>query len=110
MKTVIRKPNFKIGDRVRISRKREDFNKGYLPNFTRELFIIFKLLKTKPVNYRLKDMDGEEVIGSFYLGELSKYSSDVNEIDKILKKGTGKLLVRWKEYDDPSWIPDAELT
>jgi len=110
IKTVVRKPKFKIGDRVRISRKRKDFNKGYLPNFTRELFIISKLLETKPVTYRLKDMSGEEVIGSFYEEELSKYSSDVYEIDTILGKSKGKLLVKWKGYDDPSWIPEAELT
>jgi hypothetical protein len=102
IQTVVRKPKFKIGDRVRICRKRKNFNKGYLFNFTRELFIFSILIETNPVTYNLKDMSGEEVIGSFYGGELSKYSSDVSEIDKILKKGKGKLLVKWKGYDDPS--------
>jgi hypothetical protein len=27
-----------------------------------------------------------------------------------LGKSKGKLLVKWKGYDDPSWIPDAEPT
>jgi hypothetical protein len=27
-----------------------------------------------------------------------------------LKKSKEKLYVKWKGYDDPSWIPEAELT
>jgi hypothetical protein len=44
------------------------------------------------------------------LAHLKWDSSDVYEIDKILGKSKGKLLVKWKGYDDPSWIPDAEPT
>jgi hypothetical protein len=105
---VARKLKFKIGDRVRISRKRKNFDKGYFPNFTRVIFVL-KLLETKSVTYRLKDKDGEEVIGSFYGEELSKYSRDAYKINKIPKNSKGKLLVKWKKYDDPSLIPKAEL-
>jgi len=38
----LKKQNFHVGDRVRISRKHKDFRKGYLPNFTEEIFIISK--------------------------------------------------------------------
>jgi hypothetical protein len=34
-------------------------------------------------------MSGEGVLGSFHGEELSKYSSDVYETDKILKKSKG---------------------
>lgn len=101
---------FKIGDRVRISRKRKDFHKGYSPNFTNELFVISKILPTEPITYRLRDMNSEELIGSFYEQELSKYNSDVYEIEKILKKSKGKVLVKWRGYDEPSWITETELT
>ena len=51
----LRKPKFNIGDRVRISRKYKDFRKGYLPNFTEEIFIISKVLKTNPITYKIRD-------------------------------------------------------
>ena len=50
---------FSIGDRVRISKKRKDFAKGYLPNFTEEVFIVVKVLKTEPQTYIIKDLNGE---------------------------------------------------
>lgn len=107
---ISKKPYFNVGDRVRISKKRKDFHKGYLPNFTDELFIISKILSTEPITYKLRDMNNEEIVGSFYEQELSKYSSDVYEIEKILKKFKGKILVKWKGYDNPSWISQDDLT
>lgn len=104
------KYRFKIGDRVRISRKQKDFRKGYLPNFTTEIFIVADTLKTTPPTYKLKDMDGEEVYGSFYEAEMVKYDSEIYEIEKVLKKSKGKLLVKWKGYDKPSWIDNKDIT
>ena len=49
------KGKFKVGDRVRISKKRKDFTKGYLPNFTEEIFVILKVLETDPPTYILND-------------------------------------------------------
>lgn len=104
------KPKFQIGDRVRISKKIKDFRKGYLPNFTTEIFIVSKKLETQPITYKLNDMDGEEVFGTFYEEEMSKYDSEIYEIEKVLKKTKGKLLVKWKGYDEPSWIKNTDLT
>lgn len=103
------KPKFKIGDRVRITKKRKSFNKGYLPNFTNELFIISKVLKTNPITYKIRDMSNEEIIGSFYEPEMVKYNTDMYEIEKVLKENKGKLLVKWKGYETPSWINKKEL-
>ena len=46
---------FKVGDRVRISRYKNIFTKGYAP-----------------YTYNLKDLNDEENIGSFYDKELQK--------------------------------------
>ena len=100
---------FKIGDRVRISKKRKDFVKGYLPNFTEEIFIVYKSLKTYPPTYKLKDMNDEEFIGSFYEDEMVKYDDDLYEIEKVIKKSKNKLLVKWKGYDEPTWIHKTDL-
>ena len=68
--SIAKKRNFAVGDQVRITIKRGDFRKGYRPNFTRELFKISKVLNTEPVTYRIKDLQGEEIKGSFYEQEL----------------------------------------
>ena len=106
----LKKPKFKVGDRVRISKKRKDFVKGYLPNFTEEVFIVSKVLETDPVTYKIKDKNNEEIIGSFYEQEMVKYDSDVYEIEKVLKEKKGKIFVKWKGYNDPSWISKKNLT
>ena len=63
---------FKIGDRVRISKFKNISAKGYTPNWSRKLFIINKVNDTVPYTYNLKDLNGEEIIGSFYDRELQK--------------------------------------
>ena len=69
----VTKPKFRIGDRVRISKyKRKLFDKGFTPNWTEEIFVINEILNTKPVTYRLVDLQGKAVTGSFYEPELKK--------------------------------------
>ena len=57
-------------NRVRISKFKNIFAKGYTPNWSREIFIINKINDTIPYTYNLKDLNGEEIIGSFYDREL----------------------------------------
>ena len=66
------KYKFKIGDQVRISKMKRTFEKGYLPNFSKEIFIISKQIPRDPPVYKLKDLDGEELKGTFYEQELQK--------------------------------------
>ena len=63
---------FKVGDRVRISRYKNIFAKGYAPNWNSEIFIVHKINDTVPYTYNLKDLNDEEIIGSFYDKELQK--------------------------------------
>ena len=63
---------YNIGDRVRISKFKNIFAKGYTPNWSRERFIINKINDTVPYTYNHKDLNGEEIIGSFYDRELQK--------------------------------------
>lgn len=67
-----KKPKFEIGDRVRITKKKKFFEKGYTPRWTREIFLISEIQYTNPVTYKIKDLTGEEIIGSFYERELQK--------------------------------------
>ena len=63
---------FKVGDRVRISKFKNIFAKGYTPNWSREIFIVNKINDTVPHTYNIKDLNDEEIIGSFYDRELQK--------------------------------------
>ena len=63
---------FKVGDRVRISKFKNIFAKGYTSNWSREIFIVNKINDTVPYTYNIKDLNDEEIIDSFYDRELHK--------------------------------------
>ena len=42
--------NFKVGDRVRIIKRMNILSKGYIENWSREIFVIDSVSKTNPWN------------------------------------------------------------
>ncbi|KAL9979364.1 hypothetical protein ACROYT_G017017 [Oculina patagonica] len=114
MEPLSAKPKFKVGDKVRISKyKRIVFDKGYTPNWSEEMFVITKIQHTNPITYKLKDLNNEDIQGSFYEPELLKAKQDVFRIDKVIRRDYKKkqALVKWKGYNDDfnSWIPMKDL-
>ena len=110
MEQLSSEPKFKIGDKVRISKyKRKVFDKGYTLNWTEEVFTIDKIKYTNPITYKLKDLNNEEIQGSFYEPELLKAKRDVFRIDKVIRRDYKKkqALVKLKGYSDDfnSWVP-----
>lgn len=86
---------FKVADKVRISRYKTLFSKGYLPNWSNEIFTVIKVNKTFPHTYMLKDEQDQKIHGSFYNEELSKVKhGDVYIIEKVIRKKGGKKLVK----------------
>ena len=77
-----------------------------MPNWSEEIFIIKKIKNTVPWTYVLNDLNGEEIIGTFYENELQKTDQKEFRIEKVLKKKEGKLYVKWKGYDNyfNNWI------
>ena len=65
-------PKFKVVDHVRISKYKNIFAKGYTPNWSEEVFVIKKVKNTVPSTYVIKDLNGEEIIGTIYEKELQK--------------------------------------
>ena len=61
-----KKPTFKIGDRVIISKYDLLFRKDCKPQFTRELFEIVAIATRKPPTYTIKDEQDEIIQGKFY--------------------------------------------
>jgi hypothetical protein len=68
-------PKFKVGDRVRISRIKKHFEKGYTINWSIELFTIHEVRTTEPITYRIIDDNKEIIEGSFYEKELQHSKS-----------------------------------
>ena len=57
---------FKIGDIVRISKYKNIFATGYLPNWSEKIFVIKKVKNTVPWTYVMSDLNREEIVGTFY--------------------------------------------
>ena len=57
---------YNVGDRVRISKLKNIFAIGYTLNWSKEIFIVNKINDTVLHTYNLKDLNDEEIIGSFY--------------------------------------------
>ena len=110
---------FKKGDHVRISHNVHTFERAYDEKWTQEIFVVRQPFTRLGIRkYRLEDLMGEDVSGTFYEGELQKvtYSEEGPfDIEKIIKtQGQGdrkQHLVKWKGWPEKfnSWISDKEL-
>ena len=99
-------PKFKIGDNVRISKYKNIFAKGYTPNWSEEVFVIKKIKNTALWTYLIIDLDGEEIVGTFYENELQNTNQEEFGIEKVIKRKGDKLYVKWKGHNNSfnSWI------
>jgi predicted component of type VI protein secretion system len=93
------------------------FQKGYLPNWTHEVFEICERYPTYPVTYGLRDLAGESIKRKFDEQEIQrveKRDDDLFEIEKILntrKRGSRvEYYVKWKGYPEKfnSWTSDLQ--
>ena len=109
------------GDKVRISKVKGHFDKGYLPNWSREEFTIDNIdTKFLPSMISLKDYAGNVLEGKFYEDEIQKIvrdpDDDVYDIEKVIrqKRKDGEIwyLVKWLGYDDTfnSWVRKKDIT
>ena len=105
------KPKFSVGDKVRISKKKKTFEKGYTTRWTEEIFTIVEVKPTQPPTSKIADLNGEEIKGSFYEPELQKTNQEIFRIEKVIKRGKKKSLVKWKGYSDDfnSWVDNKDI-
>ena len=102
---------FKVGDCVRISKYKNVFANGYVPNWSEEVFVVNKIKNTVPWTYEINDLNGEKIIGSFYEKELQKTDQEESRIEKVIKRKGDKIYVKWKGYDNSfnSWVDKKDL-
>ena len=73
---------FKVFDHVRISKCKNIFAKGYMPNWSEEVFAVSKIKTAVPWTCVINDLNGEEIIGTFYEKELQKTNQKEFKIKK----------------------------
>ena len=112
------------GDKVRISHVKGVFDKGYMPNWSREQFTVSsevpqadKRSQNSRSVYTLKDDNGEEIRGKWYLEEIQHIRDNEYEVERVLKRrtaadGTKELFVKWRDYPSKfnSWIKEQDLS
>ena len=104
-------PKFSVGDKVRITKKKKVFEKGYTTRWTEEIFTIKEIRDTNPITYKIEDLEEEEIEGTFYEPELQKTEQQLYKIEKIIEKDKNKSLVKWEGYSDKlnSWVDDEDI-
>ena len=114
-KVTAREPQtkFHVGDEVRLSKAKQVFAKGYLPNWTEEIFTVSRVLNTIPAQYKVHDYRNEEIVGSFYGAELQKVvKPDQYAIERVIRRrmvhGRMRYFVKWLGFGDDhnSWVDD----
>ena len=111
-------PKLHVSDRVRISKYKGKFEKGYEANWSEEIFTIHEVHPSDPPVYRLKDDLGEVLEGTFYEMELQKVSVPADKmfyVEAVLqRRKVGRrqeALVKWVGYPSRfnSWIDAKSL-
>ena len=87
-------PKFKTGDIVRISKHKSIFAKGYVPNWSEEVFVIKKAKSTVPWTYVISDLKDEEIVGTFHEKELQKTNQNEFRVEKVIKRKGDELYVK----------------
>jgi transposase InsO family protein len=113
------KYKFNTGDYVRISKIKKLFEKGYLPNWTSEIFIVQERHATNPVTYKLRDLKNEKIAGSFYEVQMlpvGKPKLNILEQIDILRTRkqnyTTQYYIHYKGWDSrfDEWIDKEQIT
>ena len=101
---------FQVSDYAIISKYKNIIAKGYAPNESEEVFAIKKVKNTVPWKYVINDLNGEEIIGTFYQ-KLQKTNQKEFRIEKVIKRKGSKIYVKWKSYDNlfNRWIDQNDF-
>ena len=83
-----------------MSKYKSTFAKGYVPNWTEEVFIIKKIKNKVSWTHVVSDLNGAEIVRTFHEKELQKTNQKKFRIQKVIKGKSDKLYIKWKGYDN----------
>ena len=93
-KLTIKILNLQVGDHVRISKCKNIFAKGYMPNWSEKIFVIKKIKSTVPWTYVVNDLNSEEIIGTFHEKELQRTSQNEFRIKRVIEEKRRQIICR----------------
>ena len=112
----VKKVNIKVGDTVRISKVKGAFGKGYLPNWTEEVFTVVSVSRANPPQIKIKDYDNNVIAGSYYPEEVQVVTKpQVYRIERVVQsrniRGHKQYLIKWLGYPEQfnSWIDEKQF-
>ena len=105
------RPAFYVGQRVRTCLNKKLFEKGSTQNWTEEIFRISDIVPGQPTTYRLEDLLGDEITGTFYKEQLRSTNQAIYRVERVLRRRGNQALVKWTDYDSRfnSWVNEASI-
>jgi hypothetical protein len=104
------------GKKVRISKYKGVFEKGYMPNWSEEHFHVKKQVNKKRPVFKLTDDLGEDIKGDFYQEEVQPIEENRFLVEKVIKKrkdaqGEQEYFIKWKGWAPKfnSWIKEKDF-
>ena len=111
IKLITKIRNFKLVIMLEYQKYKIFFASSYTPNCSEEVFVIKKVKNTVLWTYVINDLNGKEIVGTFYQNELQKTDQKEFRIEKVIKRKGNKLYVKWKGYNNSfdSWIDEKDI-
>ena len=111
------RPKLRVGDKVRLNKKHRVFQKGYLPGWTEEVFLVHGISTIRPVvTYTLTEWNGTPIKGTFYEEDVQKVllpDEALFRVEKVLKRKGNQVFVAWKgwpkQYNSWIWKKDLQV-
>lgn len=85
---------------------KKNFEKGYLPNWGKEIYLVSKRFPTQPPTYQVKSLDGLEYEWKYYKEELQKvkFPFDTYEVTNQTKNKYKVIKLNSENQDKEIWI------
>lgn len=104
---------FNVGDKVRISREKGKFEKGYEANYSEEIYVIVERLPRKPPVYKLHDLKGKPFDAIFYEPELIKVQTKADKVYpiEVIDQQGDQAYIKWVGYPASfnEWMPAEKV-
>lgn len=114
-----RKHTPKPGEVVRISRWKGTFEKGYEPNWSKELFNVHRVVQDPHPMFELRDSNNEALEGRFYAKEVQRVRHGEFVVERVLAerakrdgaRGQREVLIKWEGWPARynSWVDKDSL-
>ena len=104
-------PKFNVGDSVRISKYKNSFIKTMFQIGLKQFLWLIEEKNTVTWTYTISDLNGEEIVETFYETELQKTNQKEFRVERVLRRKGNKLHVKWKGYHSSfnSWIDKKDV-